>query len=184
VACFYESLIASGGFGMACRAWVVDDRVEVHRVAVKTHVSSHNLVQAHKDLASMEHIRHPNLASPAGTFYDEEKDILTCVYAYAVTDLSRFIGNTPRFADPRIVQGIPVSRWYRPPPQFVLQHLCFSLGKGLCALHASSHVHRDVKPANVLLMADGQVSNLAALPGIVGRVMKRVQAQHGKLLSK
>ncbi|WAS92376.1 serine/threonine-protein kinase [Nannocystis punicea] len=57
------------------------------------------------------------------------------------------------------VRGAPLDVWLaeaRPSPRLVLDRLV-DVGRGLAEAHASGIIHRDVKPANILVGADGRV---------------------------
>ncbi|MEZ4400776.1 MAG: serine/threonine-protein kinase [Kofleriaceae bacterium] len=57
-----------------------------------------------------------------------------------------------------LVDGEPLNRWLetpRPWPQVIARFV--AAGRGLAAAHAAGLVHRDFKPSNVLVSADGRV---------------------------
>ncbi|MBL1083234.1 serine/threonine protein kinase [Streptomyces actinomycinicus] len=125
--------IGRGGVGAVWRAW---DHRRRRYVAAKVlqQRDAHSLLRFVREQALR--IDHPNVLAPASWAADDDKVLFT-MDLVAGGSLVHLVGD------------------YGPlPPAFVCT-LLDQLLSGLAAVHAEGVVHRDVKPANVLLEATG-----------------------------
>ncbi|MGO4457588.1 serine/threonine-protein kinase [Streptomyces sp. M-16] len=125
--------IGRGGAGAVWRAW---DHRRRRYVAAKVllHGDAHTLLRFVREQALR--IDHPHVLAPASWAADDDKVLFT-MDLVAGGSLAHLIGDYGAL-----------------PPRFVCA-LLDQLLAGLAAVHAESVVHRDVKPANILLEATG-----------------------------
>lgn len=124
--------IASGGMGAVYLAW---DEGLARSVALKFlhERGSDELVREARALAQ---IAHPNVVAVFDVGVHEGRVWLAMEY----------------------VPGQTLRAWQRSnPPRAELLERWIAAGRGLAAVHATGLIHRDVKPDNVLLGADGRV---------------------------
>lgn len=136
-----RDLIGEGAYGLVYRA---RDRSAPHRlVAVKQMKMSREGVgiphDAYREIRILQELQHENLIRLERVLLKPSKGEVALVYDYADHDLSDIIrfhrGKTP--CNPRVVKSILHQ---------VLQGLAF--------LHRNWVMHRDMKPANILIMGD------------------------------
>jgi hypothetical protein len=140
-----ESLISRGGFGVVLKAY--DTRL-TRMVAIKQlSVSDSSDPETAKMLShrfareaqAFGRVRsHPNIVMVYDFVHDDESGIDYLILEYVAGDtLARKIGMGP----------IPLDEALR---------LCQDYARGLHAAHEADIVHRDVKPANLFIAADGR----------------------------
>lgn len=150
-----ERRLGSGGFGSVYAAY---DHARETRVALKilARTGGRDVFLFKQEFRSLADLDHPNLV----TLYELERD---------PQDIW--------FFTMELVEGVPFDRWVRPPPdarldEARLQSAFSQLVAALHYLHSQGRVHRDVKPANVLVSKEGRVVlldfGLAAAPESVG----------------
>ena len=129
--------IGQGAMGVV---YEVHDHLRQMPVALKTVRSGdpNALYRFKREFRSLSNITHRNLA----TLYE------------------LFADATPWFFTMELVNGVTFLEYVRPSGSAAYQRLSAALTElvtGLSALHSCKKLHRDVKPSNVLVQADGRV---------------------------
>jgi serine/threonine-protein kinase len=148
------SLIASGGMG---DVWEATDDVLQRQVAVKVlrpMTDDESFLERFRDEArGSAALHHPNIASVFD--YGEESGtaylVMELVPGHTLTELIRRSGG----ADPALSGVEPALCAGMPPGE--VRSIVGQAALALAAAHESGVVHRDVKPANIIVTPDGQV---------------------------
>jgi serine/threonine protein kinase/tetratricopeptide (TPR) repeat protein len=134
--------MGSGGMGVVYAAY--DPQLD-RRIALKL------MHQRGDDEAQAEHASRRMLAEAKAMAQLSHPNVIT------VHDVGTIDGRV--FIAMEFVEGVPLTQWMRQPGRDWQQQLevFIKAGRGLEAAHAVGLVHRDFKPDNVLVGADGRV---------------------------
>jgi hypothetical protein len=160
--------IGGGGMGVVYEAL---DRQRQERVALKTmrEPTPERLLRFKNEFRALAELRHPNLvrlyeliADGGWWFFTMELIDGESFLTYVEAELNPFVSEPGlRVAsDADTLDPGQVSSSTRVPARFDeerLRHAFGQLAEGLAALHRAGQIHRDVKPANVLVSHEGRV---------------------------
>ncbi len=134
--------LGHGGMGTVYRAY---DRESGHDVAVKMlhGVSPHHRLELKREFRAQAGIVHPNLVSPYDLVIGEHACFFTM-------ELVRGVNLVEHFR--QLASATPAHSL-----QLAFRDCARQLALGLIALHEARKLHRDVKPANVLVTPAGRV---------------------------
>src|SRR3954471_9221263 len=144
-----ERRLGSGGFGVVYEA---RDRAKGTTVALKSlqHVTPESLYRFKREFRSLADVSHPNLVQlyELSSSADDWFFTMELVKGRHFLDYLCNAERAGRAAAIPEVTPVSIER---------LMPAMRQLVRGLDALHRSGHVHRDVKPPNVLVTSEGRV---------------------------
>ncbi len=151
-----ESLLGAGGFGLTYLA--TDQNLNL-RVALKEYLPS-SIASRGEDSS----IR-PRSDDAAQTFawgkqrfLDESRTLASFRHPAIVRVMRFFEANATAYMVMEFVEGMSLGAWSqarRPLGQATIQSLMVPLLEGLKVIHDSGYLHRDIKPDNIYMRADG-----------------------------
>jgi tRNA A-37 threonylcarbamoyl transferase component Bud32/tetratricopeptide (TPR) repeat protein len=153
-----EREIGEGGMGVVYEA--TDRRTDV-RVALKTlkSLDAQALARLKTEFRALQEIQHPNLVS--------------------LGELIEADGHW--FFTMELVDGVPLLEYVTPRrDERRLRRAFGQLAAALSAIHAAGLIHRDVKPSNALVTAEGRVVLLDF--GLVTDVLGRYESMHDNIV--
>jgi hypothetical protein len=151
-----ESLLGSGGFGLTYLA--TDQNLNL-KVALKEYLPAELAVRG--DDSAIEP-RSKEVADTFGwglrRFLDESRTLASFRHPNIVRVMRFFEANRTAYMVMEFVEGAPLADWIkarRPLPQAQVLALALPLLDGLAVVHDGGYLHRDIKPGNIFIRADG-----------------------------
>jgi hypothetical protein len=151
-----ESLLGAGGFGLTYLATDINLNL---KVALKEYLPADCAVRA------AGHTLEPRTDADRDTyewglkrFLDEARTLASFRHPNIVRVMRFFEGNKTGYMVMEFVEGESLSTWMntrRPLPQAVMIPLARQLLEGLAVIHRANYLHRDIKPPNIFMRADG-----------------------------
>jgi hypothetical protein len=151
-----ESLLGAGGFGLTYLATDINLSV---KVALKEYLPADCAARA------ADHTLGPRTPADSDSFnwglrrfLDEARTLASFRHPNIVRVMRFFEANHTGYMVMEFVEGEPLSTWMstrRPLPQANMLGIAGPLLEGLEVIHKANYLHRDIKPPNVFMRADG-----------------------------
>ncbi|MEM9456262.1 MAG: serine/threonine-protein kinase [Myxococcota bacterium] len=131
------SRLGRGGMGVVYKAYDPQLDRNVALKLLRTGLGPHGSLRLLREARTLAKLKHPNVVA---------------VYDAGMTHHGVFIAM-------ELLEGQTLSQWLRAQPRRVAEilHVFREAGRGLVAAHEAGFVHRDFKPSNVFVGADGAI---------------------------
>jgi len=152
----FDKLLGVGGFGLTYLA--TDQNLNLP-VAIKEYLPAE--IATRDDDSSIRPSsdeNRPTFEWGLSRFLDEARTLATFRHPNIVRVMRFFQANATAYMVMEFVHGASLSDWIktrRPLPQPDMEKIIWPLVEGLGIIHKSSYLHRDVKPGNIYIRADG-----------------------------
>jgi len=151
-----ESLLGAGGFGLTYLA--TDQNLNL-RVALKEYLPSSIAVRGEdSSIRPRNDDAAQTFAWGKQRFLDESRTLASFRHPAIVRVMRFFEANATAYMVMEFVEGMSLGAWSqarRPLGQGAIRSLIVPLLEGLKVIHDSGYLHRDIKPDNIYMRADG-----------------------------
>ncbi|MBL8520724.1 MAG: protein kinase [Betaproteobacteria bacterium] len=152
----FDQLLGVGGFGLTYLA--TDENLNLP-VAIKEYLPS-DIARRDEDSSvrpAHESVKE-NFEWGLRRFLDEARTLAAFHHPNIVRVMRYFQANSTAYMVMEFVEGAPLSEWVktrRPLSQRAIETLIRPLVHGLQVVHKAGYLHRDIKPGNIYVRADG-----------------------------
>ncbi len=151
-----EKLLGVGGFGLTYLA--TDQNLNL-KVALKEYLPSGIAARAEdSSIRPVDEESAPTFEWGKQRFLDESRTLASFRHPSIVRVMRFFEANATAYMVMEFVEGQSLPDWTagrRPLPEEALRGIAAPLLDGLEVIHAAGYLHRDVKPGNIYMRADG-----------------------------
>jgi serine/threonine protein kinase len=152
----FDQLLGVGGFGLTYLA--TDQNLHLP-VAIKEYLPS-DIATRDEDssVRPASDTDKPSFEWGLSRFLDEARTLAAFHHPNIVRVMRYFQANATAYMVMEFVQGASLSEWIktrRPLTQQAIESLIRPLVQGLLVVHKAGYLHRDIKPGNIYIRADG-----------------------------
>lgn len=139
-----DEKLGEGTYAIVYKGWLRSDRsqtVAIKKIKVNTDFKDGLSMDAIREVKYLQELRHPNIISLLSVFSTKDQNLNLVLEFLPLGDLEMLIRG-----EPKVYYGVAdMKAWMG------------MLGRAVWFCHANYVLHRDIKPNNLLIAADGEV---------------------------